>query len=381
MRQRMEPSALAAAMTYGAAWSLFACGDIVIPNNTSGDSDASALGEAGLANIDGAVSIDARPPPNCDAGTHPVALSCTGLYSNWTQLTLSPDVVPFEPGTTMWVDGADSSRWVWLPPGQRIDASDINNWSFPVGTKFWQEMKLLGSRVETRFLWKLSGTIWFRTTYLWSDDQSAAPELTTGLPNARGLPYDVPPVSDCEKCHNGANDFVLGFELVGLAMPMSSGLNLHALVRQGSLSSAPTAVPTVPGDPTTAAALALLHTNCGIGCHNRNVNAGAGQTGLLLKLTADSTGALPAAANQTDTWTTAYRVPSEFTPAGNDAGGFWRIAPGDVAHSMIPWRMSRRGGVSQMPPIDTHLVDLNGTMLLQKWIAGLQAGPDASAAP
>jgi hypothetical protein len=230
--------------------------------------------------------------------------------------------------------------------------------------------------VETRFLWKLSATLWFRTTYLWTDDQSAAPELTIGLPNARGLPYDVPPVSDCEKCHDGANDFVLGFELVGLAMPMSSGLNLHSLLQQGSLSSPPHAMPTIPGDPTTAGALALLHANCGTACHNRNVNAGAGQTGLALKLTADPTGALPAGASETDTWTTAYKVPSMFTPSGNGAGGFWRIAPGDVAHSMIPWRMSRRGSTSQMPPIDTHLVDLNGTMLVQRWIGGLP--PDSA---
>src|SRR2546427_3864855 len=53
---------------------------------------------------------------------------------------------------------------------------------------------------------------------------------------------------------------------------------------------------------------------------------------------------------------TAYEIPSRVTPYGYDAGGFWRIAPGDVAHSSIPWTASRRDGVTQMPPIGTHLV-------------------------
>ncbi len=269
-----------------------------------------------------------------------MALSCTGLYSDWTQLILSPDVQPYQPGATAWADGADSSRWIWLPPGQKIDTSDPNNWSFPPGTKVWQEMRLLGRRIETRFSWKISATLWFRTTYAWTEDESAAPELTAGLPNARGLPYQIPSVSDCEKCHNGESDFVLGFEVVGLAMQQSSGLNLQSLMQRGLLSNPPSTAPSIPGDATTAGSLAYLHANCGTSCHNPNLNASAGQTGLWLKLVVDTTGALPSSASQTSTWTTSYKVPSNFTPSGYDAGGFWRIRPGDVARSMAA--MDRR---------------------------------------
>lgn len=344
---------------------LFACGDLIIPSNSTNGDDASGdnLGAGDDA------SIDARPAPNCDAGTQPVALACTRLYADWTQLTLAPDVQAYQPGATMWADGADSSRWIWLPPGQKIDTTDLNNWTFPVGTKIWQEFRLLGKRIETRFLWKEATSTWFRTTYVWTEDQTAAPAMTVGMPNARGLSYEIPPVSACEKCHNGEADFVLGFELVGLSMPQSSGLNLQALAQKQFLSNPPATPPTIPGgDPTTTGALALLHANCGTSCHNRGTNAGASVYGMFLKLSVDGAGALPPDVQGTDTWTTAYRVPSGLTPYGFDAGGFWRIAPGDVSHSSIPWTASRRDGVTQMPPIGSHLVDQNGVALLNTWI-------------
>jgi hypothetical protein len=363
-RSLLLAAPLSAALAFAA---LFACGDLIIPSNAA-NGDDSATGDNLGTGDDG--SIDARPPPNCDAGTQPVALACTHLYSDWTQLTVAPDVQVFQPGATMWADGADSSRWIWLPPGQKVDTTDLNNWSFPVGTKIWQEFRLLGKRIETRFLWKEATSTWFRTTFVWADDESAAPSLTTGVPNARGLPYEIPPVSACEKCHNGEADFVLGFELVGLSMPQSSGLNLQALVQKQLLSNPPANSPSIPGgDPTTTGALALLHANCGTSCHNRGTNAGASVYGMFLKLTVDATGALPSDLRQTDTFTTSYKVPSALTPYGIEAGGFWRIAPGDVSHSAIPWTASRRDGVTQMPPLASHLVDQNGVALLNAWIA------------
>jgi hypothetical protein len=368
---------LAIAALFGCA-GLTSCGDLVIPQNAGDDGGGDDAGDR----------LDGRAEPDCDAGI-PVALACTGLYADWPTLRLAPDVHAYQPGASMWVDGATSLRWIWLPPGSRIDTTDPNNWVFPVGTKIWQELSLLGKRVETRFSWKEAPTLWFRATYAWADDLDSAPELTIGRPNARGLPYEIPAVSACEKCHDGATDFVLGFEAVGLAMPQSSGLNLAALAQQGLLTKPPTAAAAVPGDLTTSASLAFLHANCGTSCHNRNTGAEAGQTGLFMKLTVDATGALPSTAQATDTWLTAYKVPSVFTPggtttaaapagpgdagaaAGAAGGGFYRLEPGNVSHSMIPWRSGRRDGVTQMPPIGTHLVDETDVAILGAWVAAL----------
>jgi hypothetical protein len=346
----------------------FACGDLVIPTNTQGDDS----GDNGASSGDDG-SASARPTPDCDAGVAPVALACTHLYSDWTQLTLAPDVQAFTPGATMWADGADSSRWIWLPPGSTIDTTDPNNWVFPVGTKLWQEVRLLGMRIETRFLWKEDALNWFRTTFVWTPDQSAATAVTVGVPNAMGLAYEIPPASACGTCHGGARDFVLGFEEVGLGLPKSSGLNLQALVQKRLLTKPPAATPVVPGsDVTTLSALAFLHANCGTSCHNRNPDAPANATGLFFKLTVDATGALPTNVQATDTWTTSYKVPSIVTPYGFEAGGFWRIAPGDAAHSSVVWTMSRRDGTpTQMPPVATHLVDEDDLQLVTSWIAAL----------
>jgi hypothetical protein len=347
-----------------------ACGDLVIPSNAD-DGGSASSGDDGGGGDD--VSVDARPPPDCDAGVEPVALACTGLYTSWTQLTLAPDVQAFTPGATMWGDGADSSRWIWLPPGSKIDTTSLNDWVFPVGTKIWQELRLLGKRVETRYVWKEAPSLWFRTTFAWTADQSAAPALTTGQPNARGLPYEIPPVGECGQCHDGAADFVLGFELVSLGMPKSAGLNLQALVSKGLLTKNPATMPVVPGgDDDTIHALSFLHANCGTSCHNRGPSARGGATGLFLKLTVDGSGALPPSPQLTDTWTTSVNVPSTFTPYGLDAGGFWRIHPGDTAHSSVAWMTARRDGVTQMPPIATHLVDQNDVQLLDAWIGAIR---------
>ncbi len=353
---------------------VMSCSDLVIPQNVFNDGGA----------VDDA-TLDARAPPDCDAGV-PTALACTGLYADWPTLTLAPDVQAYAPGTSMWVDGATSLRWIWLPPGTKIDTSDPNRWVFPVGTKLWQELSILGKRIETRFSWKEAPTLWFRATYAWTDDLYAAPSLTLGRPNARGLPYEIPAVSACEKCHNGASDFVLGFEAVGLAMPQATGLDLEALERDGLLTNPPAIPPVIPGDAATAGELAYLHGNCGTSCHNRNEGAEAGQTGLFMKLTVDMSGAPPSTAQATDTWLTAYKVPSIFTPGGAviapssatgtsaaaaSAGTFYRIAPGDPARSMIAWRTGRRDGVTQMPPIATHVVDQLGVAGLDAWVAAL----------
>lgn len=348
-----------------------ACGNLIIPNNTSSDETAGD----GSANVEDAPA-DGLPPPNCDAGVFPVALACTGLYSDWSLLTLAPDVKSYtlDPRAQLWVDGATEKEWVWLPPGQKVTTTDLNNWVFPNGTKFWEELSLLGARVETRFIWKMSNGEWFRTTYVWNVDQTAAPELTTGTQNAFGLPYDIPSVSQCDQCHQGAVDYPLGFEIVGLAMAGSGGLNLQALEQQKLLSNPPAVTPTLPGSDgevvddagVMGSSLAYLHSNCGTSCHNRNVDSNAGQTGLFMKLTVGSTGALPSV-ELTDTWLTAYDVPSSYTPSGYDAGGFWRLHPGDAAHSTIPWRASRRNTPAQMPPIDTEIADENEVTYLTKW--------------
>jgi len=166
-----------------------------------------------------APALPACPPAEATA---PNELRCTGLYADWTAKTLAPDAVPFKPGVELWSDGADKHRWIYLPPGSKIDTSDPDEWKFPVGTKTWKEFRVNGRRVETRFYMKTSADQWAWTTYLWSNDETKADRLDTGKPNAEGT-YEVPKVDSCDQCHRGRKDKVLGVEAVALALPNAEG--------------------------------------------------------------------------------------------------------------------------------------------------------------
>jgi hypothetical protein len=191
---------------------------------------------------DGAWPVDAGPCGVTGPSGEPGELSCTGLYSDWTKKTLAPDVVNYAPGLVLWSDGAQKTRWIQLPAGQKIDTSSMDEWTFPVGTKIWKEFRLpLGDasapvRIETRLLWKQGANDWVRTTYRWSaDGETSAVELMAGELDANGAGYEVPSVYECNDCHNGRVDGVLGFEAVALAAPGATGLpSLPTCVRQPS---------------------------------------------------------------------------------------------------------------------------------------------------
>ncbi len=320
---------------------------------------------------DGEVTRDA-PSPDCDedATDAPTQLACTGLYSDWPSRTFAPNVRAYAPAFPLWSDGAEKARFVALPPGTQIDTSDMDQWQFPVGTKFWKQFSFGGRLVETRFLWKRGDGDWARTTYAWSLDGSTATELTSGQRNWNGTSYEIPPESDCQACHAGRIDNVLGFEAVSLAAPGATGLTLDELVREGLLTQPPAAPIVVPGNATESAALAWLHANCGTTCHNRT--SWDCNTTLFMRLDV----ATLSSVETTDTWTTAvgqalvnFVAPSPML----------RIAPGDPSRSAVSYRASVRdtdpSQSNQMPPMDTHVVPDAGVAVINAWIAAIPPVP------
>ena len=336
------------------------------------DPDASAIGSGDAMDASDASDAPVDLGLACDdAGTSaPALLGCTGLYANWPSRTIAANAAAFDPGVHLWSDGADKRRFIALPPGTQIDTSNMDEWTFPVGTKIWKEFSLAGQKVETRYLWKRGDGDWLRTTYQWSDDELTATELTTGALDVRGTGYEIPPQEACTTCHMGRIDFVLGFEAVSLSSPSASGLTMSELVKRGWLTNPPATPIVIPGNATEQPALAWLHANCGMACHNNSPRSFAGSTGMWLRL---NVGQL-ATVQSTDTYTTTVNVPSEFQPSGQT--GFKRITPHDSAHSCIPFRDGSRdanGEGNQMPPIDTHVVDTNGVALVKAWIDAMPA--------
>ena len=347
MHRLLWSGGLAIAVVFGGV-GLTSCGDLVSRRTRATTAEATT-----------APSADGRADPDCDAGV-PVALACTGLYSDWPTLTVAPDAHPYQPGASMWVDGATSLRWIWLPPGAKVDTTDPNNWVFPVGTKLWQELSILerGSRPASfgsRRRRSGSGrptpgpTISARRP----SSRSASPTLeacpTRSRPSAPARSATTAPTTSCSASRPSAS-----------RCPSRPGSTSR---RSRSRGSRPSRRPPGrrPGRPDHERLAGVPARELRDVLPQPQHGGEAGQTGLFMKLTVDATGALPSVAQGTDTWLTAYKVPSIFTPGGTTTAAWparspqarrptrrWRVLPArprqpGTQHHPMARRPARRG--------------------------------------
>ncbi len=294
-------------------------------------------------------------------------LSATGLFEDMGTERLAPGVVAYQPRYELWSDGAQKRRWLYLPPGTRIDTSNMDHWVFPQGTKVWKEFVRDGVRVETRLLHKRGADpgSWFMLAYAWNADESEALALPDGASNVSGTAHDVPSQTECATCHDNVPDRLLGVGAIQLSHA-EPGASLRTLAADGRLTTAPPASGyTLPGSETARGALGYLHANCG-SCHNPT---GSVYSRVCLDLWL-STSAL-SSVRATPAYTSSYavRVSSQSAPSGVDC----RLSGHDLANSALYTRMSTRGHETQMPPLASERVDDAGLALLGAWIAELAA--------
>ena len=310
-----------------------------------------------------------------DARGLPRHLGDTGLYVAGG--SVHPDVLPFSPQYPLWSDGAVKRRWIWLPPGSSIDASQPDAWEFPRGTKLWKEFAH-GRALETRYLERGADGEWRFGSYVWNADGSdavlapAAGIRDLPAPSAPGAHYAIPSEGDCRACHEGAPVPVLGFSALQLSpdrdplaphADQAAGLDLRALVARGLLRNlAPQFLAHPPriaaASPAERAALGYLHGNCG-NCHNEEGPLA------VLDMTLAQRVARPSPVLHS-----IVGVQSQFVPAGVPADAA-RISPGHAAASVIAARMRSRDPIEQMPPLGTTAVDADALALLARWIDGL----------
>jgi hypothetical protein len=300
---------------------------------------------------------DAEPPWT----TYPPLLSQTGLYSDFASETLADGVRPFEPRYALWSDGATKRRFLRLPPGATIDTSNMDFWSYPVGTKAWKEFTRDGKRIETRLLMKPDEDplSWIMISYLWREDGSDADAVPKGVANARGTEHDVPSSTDCDFCHKGMKDRLLGVSAIQLSHDLP-GMNLSTLIAEGLLSDPPAAPFHIPGPAVAEQALGYLHANCGL-CHNPTSQVST-TVAVQYWQSVSSLGSVEA--------TTAYRTnvlkENAFLP------DLHIIEPGRPEQSEMFIRMSERSG-RQMPPLATEVVDTDAVAKVRAWIESMPA--------
>ena len=320
-----------------------------------------------------------------EAPVAPALLSETGLYAGEGTMRIDPLNRPFSPQYPLWTDGATKKRWVRLPDGAAIDATNVSRWDFPVGTKFWKEFAFDGRKVETRLLWRVSTERWVFASYVWNDAQTdAALAPDTGIPGvaevAPGKRHSIPGVADCRSCHDSARTEILGFDALNLsddrdpnaphADPLTPEMvTLKALMSDGLIYPKRADLVATPpriaaSSPEARAALGYLSTNCG-SCHNRESSIAS--LGLILKhsVTDQRGECTPALA------TTAGKRGHWVVPEAQEASRL--INPGHPESSAIVRRMKSRRPSSQMPPLGSVVVDKRGVDLVTAWV---QSNPE-----
>lgn len=388
--------------------SAFACGGPGIsPDGGSGGTPATDMGTGGgpiatggsagsggapgsggeIAGSGGAASEDPHSwngcedfqlPPDCvipEGAVLPGELRCTGLYSNWEARTLRCGVRPFEPTHELWADGAGKQRYVWIPPGTTVDVSDPDEFDYPVGTRFWKEFYVgpEGSQVlgETRFFYR-ADVGWLYTAYVWNQEGTAAVQENGGVDDLFGTGHSVPSREQCRTCHIGRLNFIMGWDFFLLG-DGATGTTLRDLADEGFLSGLDPAWldVTIPGDEVEQAALAYMHVNCGVSCHNETLDATANPSGLFLRLQVDGvasvqeTGAvgginLPPSPNAMYT-----DLPDQPTEP------YYDIRPLDPERSLLLARMRFRGSETAMPPLGSHIAHQEGVDAVTAWIEAM----------
>jgi hypothetical protein len=307
----------------------------------------------------------------------PSRLADTGLYADFATLEVARENLSFSPQYPLWTDGAKKRRWIYLPEGTAVDASDPDAWEFPVGTKLWKEFAW-ERPVETRYMELAEDGKWIYATYVWNaDGTDAVLAPSRGVRAAYtvepGLAHDIPGTYDCGACHGGNPSPVLGFSALQLSsdrdplaphaeVPPPGAVDLRSLVERGLVVRLPASLVARPprilaATPRERAALGYLHGNCS-SCHNTR--------GPLADLGFSLQVRLVSGRSQPEALATAVGHGSYYRPSGTAA--ILRIAPGDPEASVLVRRVSSRNPAQQMPPFGTHAVDETAAALLRGWI-------------
>ncbi len=363
MRRRTAEAALALVVC-AAAWVGCGGGAASPPHATidatTGTPDAGAADAGGAGGSDARDAVAAPAPYPRPAYQH---LSETGLFTDLVSRTIDPSATAFEPTYKLWSDGASKRRWIRVPPGTKVDTSDMDHWVFPVGTQLWKEFSLNGVLLETRLVERY-GTgpeDYWMGAFVWNAAQTDADLAPDGAQNVGGTPHDVPSQKDCGVCHRGDVGRVLGFSAIQLTAP-AAGPDLRALDAVGLLSQSPAAGGYPLGaDPATAKALGYLHANCGH-CHNPNGTSWPDTRMVLRSVVADT------GLDTSSVVRSLAGVQLEYWRGGAIK---LRVTPGLPDQSAVVARMSTRGDMNQMPPLATEVVDATGLETIRQWVAGL----------
>lgn len=286
----------------------------------------------------------------------------------------------YKPQYPLYSDGASKRRWIYVPAGQKIDTTDLDNWAYPVGTITLKEFSYDGKKIETRMMEKvLAGNgfdKWKTYTYIWKTDQSDADLLVLSASEtsfylrtmSENSIYQAEVVKDnyrmadpaqCAQCHNrGAKDTVLGFSYLQLSN-VDLRVNINTLKSEKLLSNPPENLDEIKADTAEAkAAMGYMQGNCAH-CHT-GVAAANGSINSAPQRFKHLSGIL-----------TQSQEPIMLAIASKPS----LLLPGKLAISSIIYE---KFAMKKMPKIGITTVNPYGKAAFEKWIASMP--PDYSLA-
>lgn len=289
----------------------------------------------------------------------PQRISELGVYRPGT-LELAGAAHAFEPGYPLWSDGGEKQRALWLPPGERIDASVPDGYQPPVGSLLLKtfSFRTLASptqpvAVETRVLRRLESG-WDYAAYAWDEDGEDAELLDLRRPEPRPVlddegevfDHSIPSRLECRQCHESSESPLLGLNELSLA---ASGSLDELSGVLGPPPAAPYASLAEHG-PLTREVLGYFWGNC-VHCHNGS-NGAASSFDLRPGVALDN-------------------IVDHPTESSATADGV-RVRPGDPDGSVL--FMGLRGGdreVKDMPPLGVARRDERALELVRDFIIAL----------
>jgi hypothetical protein len=330
----------------------------------------------------GAKGSDPEAPPEVEAvdasylaspgGPLPETMAELGLYPKPGDLgRVHPRALPYEPAYPLWSNGSEKQRFLVLPDGAGVDASESDAWSFPLGTLFLKTFSYPPPGdasgklrpLETRVI--RSGEDGFEyAVYLWDEAGESASLIDlknkTLVPvelDGEAFEHEVPSKLQCRMCHESKLGTIIGFREIQLgALPASGGeTELEKLARRSVFTSELAAEPEriEHDDPLTLEVLGYLQGNC-VHCHNGGEGSSTAfdmrhDVALENLISRDSEGEL--------------------------LSGI-RVVPGDPEASLVYLTLDRRseeGEILPMPPVGVQREDARALELFRSWIEALPA--------
>ncbi|MBX3212660.1 MAG: PQQ-dependent sugar dehydrogenase [Labilithrix sp.] len=267
--------------------------------------------------------------------------------------------IAYSVNSPLWSDGADKSRWLFVPEGEKIGVGADGDFDVPPGSVAVKTFTVLGKRVETRLFVRYDDGGWAGYSYEWADDQSDAFLLTEGktkeLPG--GGAWYFPSRSECFACHTPSAGFTLGLEARQLhrqdggdVLDWFAGVLAAPIARD---AFPPLAAADTEGASVEARARGYLHANCSA-CHREGSGAGAATLDLRIDRALHETRTCGVAPQAGDLGVAESKI----------------VAPGDPGRSTLALRM-RALDESRMPPLATRIVDEAGAAAVEAWIREL----------